>query len=188
MPPGVLCPASLSPLSLLLLLSLRIPRTAGLGAPTAWAALENVSVMQQAVQHGGDSGAVAQQFPPVFYGSVGRQQCARTFVAAHDDLQQFLGGGQRQLAHSQVVDDQQRHGSQQVHKLLALAIERGVGQFFQQPVGFAIQHAVALLDGGVSDGLGAVALAAAGRYRNIMPIVRRRSRFTTHGIRCVGKI
>ena len=49
MPPGVLCPASLSPLSLLLLLSLRIPRTAGLGAPTAWAALENVSVMEQAI-------------------------------------------------------------------------------------------------------------------------------------------
>ena len=41
------------------LLSLRIPSTAGLGAPTARAALENVSVMQQAVQHGGDSGTVA---------------------------------------------------------------------------------------------------------------------------------
>ena len=44
--------------------------------------------------------------------------------------------------------------------LLALAIERGVGQFFQQGVGFAIEHAVSLLDDGVPDGLGAVALAA----------------------------
>jgi acid phosphatase family membrane protein YuiD len=60
---GVLCPASLSPL--LLLLSLAFSRTAGLGSPAARAALENVSVMQQAVQHRGDSGAVAQQFSPV---------------------------------------------------------------------------------------------------------------------------
>ena len=43
----------------LLLLSLCISRTAGFGAPTARAALENVTVMQQAIQHGGDSGAVA---------------------------------------------------------------------------------------------------------------------------------
>jgi len=35
---------------------------------------------------------------------------------------------------------------------------------------------------------GQVRLSRAARYRNIMPIVRRRSRFTTHGIRCVGKI
>ena len=50
---------SLLHLSLLLLLSLRISRAAGFGAPTARAALENVTVMQQAIQHGGDSGAVA---------------------------------------------------------------------------------------------------------------------------------
>src|ERR1019366_8447700 len=106
--------------------------TACFGAPTSRAALEHVSVVQQAIQHGGDSGAVAQQLSPVVYGSVGRQKCARTFVAAHDDLQQFLGGGQRQLTHSQVVDDQQRHGSQQVHKLLALSIERSIGQILQQ--------------------------------------------------------
>src|SRR5271156_5714561 len=112
-PPGVLCPASFS----LWLLSLRISSTAGFGAPTARAAFENVSVMQQAIQHGGDSGAVAQQFSPVVYGAVGRQQCARTFVAAHDDLQQFLGSGERQLAHSKVVDDEKRYGGQLVHQL-----------------------------------------------------------------------
>jgi hypothetical protein len=72
------------------------------------------------------------------------QWCA--FIAAHDDLQQFFGGGQRQLAHSQVVDDQQRDGGQQVHELLALAIERGIGQFFQQVVGLAIQHTVAVVE------------------------------------------
>ena len=144
--------------------------------------------MQQAVQHGGNGGAVAKQFAPVVYGPVGGQQGTRTFVAAHDDLQQFLGGGQRQLAHSQVVDDQKRHSGQQVHKLLALAIERGIGQLFQQGVGFAIQHPVALLDNGLSDGLRTVTFPAARRYQNIMPIVRRRSRSTTSGIRYVGRI
>jgi len=49
---------------------------------------------------------------------------------------------------------------QLLHQLLAPAIERGIGQFFEQSVGFAIQHAVALLDDGVSDGLCAVTFAA----------------------------
>jgi hypothetical protein len=35
------------------------------GAPTARATLENVSVMQQPIQHGGDGGTVAQQLSPV---------------------------------------------------------------------------------------------------------------------------
>jgi hypothetical protein len=46
---------------LLLHLSLVFSRAAGLGAPAARAALENVSVMQQAVQHGGDSGALERK-------------------------------------------------------------------------------------------------------------------------------
>jgi DNA replication protein DnaC len=44
--------------------------------------------------------------------------------------------------------------------LLALVVERGIGPFFQQRVRFAIEHAVALLDGRVSDGLRDVALTA----------------------------
>ena len=72
--------------------------------------------------------------------------------------------------------------------LLAFAVECGVGQFFQQGVCFAIENAVSLLDDGVPDGLGAVTLAASSRYQNIMPIVRRKPRFTTSGIRCGGRI
>ena len=44
---------------------------------------------------------------------------------------------------------------------LRFAIERGVGQVLQQPVGFAIQNPVALLDDGMSDSLCAVTFAAA---------------------------
>jgi len=39
-------------------------------APAARAALEYVPVVKDAVEHGGDCGHVAQQFPPVFHGPV----------------------------------------------------------------------------------------------------------------------
>ena len=44
--------------------------------------------------------------------------------------------------------------------LLSFAIKCGVGQFFKQGVSFAIENAIVLLDDGVPDGLGAVALTA----------------------------
>jgi hypothetical protein len=163
-PPGVLCPASLSLLFLLLLLSLDLSlafsRASGLGSPAARAAFEHVPVVQKTIQHGGDGGAIAEQFSPVFNGSVRCNQSAGSLVASHDDFKQFLSGGQRQLAHSQVIDDEKRHGGEQFHMLLAFAVQCGVCQLFQQDVRFAIQHAIALLDDGVPDGLGAVALSA----------------------------
>lgn len=78
-------------------------------------------------------------------------------------LQQFFGGGERQLAHAQVVDDQQGHGHQKLHVLLARAVERHIGQVIEQCVGFAVEHAVSLLDGRLADGLGQVTFPAAGR-------------------------
>ena len=80
-PPGVLCPASLSPLFLPLHLSLAFPLTAGFGSPTARAAFEHVSVMQQPIKHGGDGGAVAQQLAPVFHWPIRCEQGAGAFVA-----------------------------------------------------------------------------------------------------------
>jgi hypothetical protein len=68
--PGVLGPASI----LLLLFSLRVTCSAGFGAPAARAALEHMTVMQQTVEHGGHSGAVAEQLAPVVDGTIGSQQ------------------------------------------------------------------------------------------------------------------
>jgi hypothetical protein len=62
-------------------------RGGGLGAPTARAALEQVPVVEQPVQHGADGGGIAEQFAPVLDRAVGSQQRAGPFVAAHDDLQ-----------------------------------------------------------------------------------------------------
>ena len=43
--------------------------------------------MQQAIKHGADRGDIAQQFAPVIDGTVGSEQRAEAFIAAHDDLQ-----------------------------------------------------------------------------------------------------
>src|SRR5678816_581525 len=39
------------------------------------------------------------------------------------------------------------------------AVDRGFGELFEQHVSFAIDHAIALLDGGATDGLGEMTLA-----------------------------
>ena len=49
----------------------------GLGAPTAGAALEQVTVVQQPVQHSADRGGVAQQFAP---SSTGRLEVTRVLT------------------------------------------------------------------------------------------------------------
>ena len=91
-------------------------------------------MVQKTIQHGGDGGTITKQFSPVFNGSVRCNQRAGSLVASHDDFQQFLGGGQRQLTHPQVVDDEKRHSGKQFHMLLSVAVQRGVCQLFQQDV------------------------------------------------------
>ncbi len=65
----------------------------------------------------------------------------------------FFGGGQGQLAHSQIVEDEQGHGHQELHVLFAGAVQSRFGKFIEQSVGLAVEHAVPLLDGGLADGL-----------------------------------
>src|SRR5438034_8519876 len=55
----------------------------GFGAPTPRTALEHVAVMQQAIEHGADCGDIAEQLAPVLDGTIGSQQSAEAFVAAH---------------------------------------------------------------------------------------------------------
>ena len=56
--------------------------------------------MKQAVEHGANCGDIAQQLAPIFDRTIGCEQCAEAFVTAHDDFQQILGGGVRELAHA----------------------------------------------------------------------------------------
>ena len=69
----------------------------------------------------------------------------------------------RQLAHPEIVDDEQRHRREIGEEVLALAVERGVGDLLDQHVRLAIDDAPALLDRGTSDRLREMALASAGR-------------------------
>jgi len=56
------------------------------GPPTPRTAFENVTVMEQAIEHRCDRRAVAQQLAPVFHWSFRSQQSAGAFIAPHDDL------------------------------------------------------------------------------------------------------
>src|SRR4051794_15650866 len=94
-----------------------------LGAPATGAALEDVPVVEEAVEHGSDSGGVAEHLAPVLYGSIRGEERAGALVSAHDQFEEVLGGGGRQLAHAEVVDDQQRHAGQFGDGVFAGAVE-----------------------------------------------------------------
>jgi hypothetical protein len=79
-----------------------------LRSPATRSALEDVAVVEEAVEHGGDGGGVAKELAPVLDGPVLGEDRAGTFVAAHDELEEVLSGGDRELAHAEVVDDEQR--------------------------------------------------------------------------------
>ena len=118
-------------------------------------------MMKDTIEHGGDRRHIAQEFSPVFDGTVRSEQRAGPLVAAHDDLQQIFGRGQRQFPHAEVIDDQQRHRRHRFHKLPARAVGDRFSQIIQQHVSLTVQHAVALLNGGLSDGLGQMRFAGA---------------------------
>jgi hypothetical protein len=61
------------------------------------------------------------------------------------------------------VDDEQRHALDLLEVLTAGAVESGLGELLDEHVGLAVGDGPALQDDGVSDGLGEVALAGAGR-------------------------
>jgi len=71
--------------------------------PASRTAFEHMAVVQEPVQHGRDGGAVAEQLTPVINGPVRRDERTDPLIAAHDDLQQFLRGGERQLPHAEVI-------------------------------------------------------------------------------------
>lgn len=52
--------------------------------------LDDVGVVQEAVEDGGGGGDVADEFAPLFDGSVGGHECGPVLVAAHDDLEEVL--------------------------------------------------------------------------------------------------
>jgi hypothetical protein len=62
-----------------------------------------MSVIEKAVQRGSHDSRIPQHFPQ---SSTGRFEVKTVLalVAAHDDFQQILGRGERQLAHAEIVE------------------------------------------------------------------------------------
>src|SRR3990172_5249310 len=57
------------------------------GSPTPWAAFEHVTVVEEAVEHCGDGGAVTEELAPVLHRTVGSQKRAGPLIAPHDYLE-----------------------------------------------------------------------------------------------------
>jgi len=55
-----------------------------------------------------------------------KSQRTGTLVTSHGNLQQILGGGQRQFAHAKIIDDQQGHRSQGLQVFFSSALDDGV--------------------------------------------------------------
>ena len=115
--------------------------------------------MQQPVEQRGDGGGVAEQLPPVVDGSIRGEHRGGPLVTAHDQFEQVLGRGVGQLAHAEVVDDEQGHAGQLGQVVLSGVGERRLGKLFEEGVRLAVGDAVALLDSGAADGLSKMALA-----------------------------
>ena len=128
--------------------------------------------MEEPIEERGDGGGIPEQFPPVVDRPVRGEQRARPLVAAHDELEEILGRGGRELPHAEVVDDEERHGGELGHLLAPGAVEGGVREFVEEPMGLGVPDAVALLDRRVADRLGKVTLAGAGRPEEERVVVR----------------
>jgi len=90
-----------------------------------------MGVMEEAIEQGGHRSGVAQELAPVLDGAIGREEGGGPFVAAHDDLEEILGGGVRELAHAEVVDDQEGDVGELLDKLLSGAGELCVSQLIE---------------------------------------------------------
>ena len=67
----------------------------------------------------------------------------RAFVAAHDELEEILGGRGRELLHPEVVDDEQRHRGELGHLLRARPVDACLREFVEEAVGLGIADVTA---------------------------------------------
>ncbi len=105
--------------------------------------------MEETIEHGGDGGVVAEELSPIFDRPVGGEQRAGALVATHDQLEEIFGRRRRQLAHAEIVDDEERDAGEEIDSGGALSVEGGFAQLFEQHVRFSVQNRVSLLDRGV---------------------------------------
>ena len=88
-------------------------------------------MVKQAIQHGCHGRIVAQKFAPVFDRPIRGEERAGPLIPAHDELEEVLRCGAGKLAHSEVIDDEQRDFRQQLEVQSSAAIQLCLRKFLQ---------------------------------------------------------
>ena len=109
--------------------------------------------MEEAIEECRDRGVIAEELAPVVDGPVRGEQRARAFVAPHNELEEILGGGGGKLPHPEIVDDQQRDGSELGHTIAPGAVDARLGELIEERMRLEVEDAAALVDGGLADRL-----------------------------------
>ncbi len=149
---------------------------------------EDVDVVGEPVEQGSGKAFGAEDLGPLGEGQVGCQHGRAALVALAEHLEEQLGACLGQRYEAEFIDDQQLVARDLLLEAQQLALVAGLDQLMDQSGGGDEADAVSSLACGETQRQRDVRFAGARRYQDIMPIVRRRSRFTTSGIRCVGGI
>lgn len=126
--------------------------------------LDDLGVMEEAVEDGGSGGDVSKEFAPLFDGAVGGHKSGAHFVTAHDDLEEVFSALGGQLFDAHVVYDEQIatevsfEGFLVTQGMFALGAEFGNGVEDR-----TVENVLACFDQGVADGLREMAFAHSGR-------------------------
>jgi len=119
--------------------------------------------MQEPVEDGSGGGHVAEQLAPFLQWPVAGHDSGTVFVTAHNDFQQILAGVFGQLFEAHVVNDDQI-GLQVFAQGFVLLIKGFVlHEVPDQIEDGTVKHQEVYLDGLVTDGLGQMGFAGAGR-------------------------
>jgi hypothetical protein len=122
---------------------------------------DDFGVVEEAVEDGCGAGHVAEELAPIFEGAVAGHDGASGLVASHDDLEEVFAAALGELLHAHVVDDEQIRAKVAGKDGAVIAEDFLVEKVPDDVEDGAIEGGVALLDGGVADGLGEVGLAGA---------------------------
>jgi hypothetical protein len=124
---------------------------------------DDLGVMQEPVEDGSGRRHVAQEFAPFFQRTVAGHDGGAVFIPAHDDLQQIFAGVLGQLFQTHVVNDDQV-GFEIFAQGFVLLVEGFVlHEIPDQVEDGTVEHQEVLADGLITDGLGQMRFADAGR-------------------------
>jgi hypothetical protein len=120
---------------------------------------DDLSVVEEAVEDSCGARDIAEELAPIFEWSVACHDGASGLMPPHDDFEEIFAAVLGELLHAHIVDDQEV-GSQVAGQGGVIVTESFLVEKVTDDVeDGAVERGVALLDGGVADGLGEVGLA-----------------------------